>query len=497
MKGKSKLVIGVILLTGLIGCSMAPNQVENENTGLSDFANNNSNVQEVNQTQAEQTEEPSNRLPIPPLLVDENSDPSIAEYTITADYGKSEIMPNMTTSTLGYNGSILGPTIRSQAGELIILHVKNNLIDSTTVHWHGLIVPGEMDGGPHQIIETGDTWSPEFVLDQPALTAWYHPHLMGHTATQVYQGLGGLWIHDDQVSTSLGLPEAYGVDDIPLIIQDRAFYEDGSLYYNPNMMNGAVGNYIMINGKVGPFTEVPSSWLRLRLLNGSNALQHKMNFSDGSDFYQIASDGGLLEQPVKMNSIELAPGERAEILLDLRSNKKGDIISLMVSNTKSLELISNGINANDYELGNQLVEIEKWEEEDIVNERYFDLEGVAHMVSINGEIFDMNSLAFSLPIDKLEKWTVSNVSNASGGMGMMSGGTEHSFHVHGLQFQVLSRNGDLPPEGERGWKDTVFLKPGEKVEILVKFTLEGVFMYHCHNLEHEDAGMMGQFQVVK
>ncbi|MBF4695521.1 multicopper oxidase family protein [Fusibacter ferrireducens] len=491
------LSIGVILIV-LVGCTMAPNKIETGDTALTDPVSSELNVQKVEQkTEPSLAEGSSLSLPIPPLLEDENSDPAIAEYTLTADYGISEIIPNMTTNTLGYNGNLLGPTIRSKVGEAVIIHVKNNLMDSTTVHWHGLIVSGKVDGGPHQIIETGETWSPEFVLTQPALTAWYHPHLMGETATQVYQGLGGLWIHDDEASSSLGLPETYGVDDVPLIIQDRAFYKDGSLYYNPNMMNGAVGNVIMINGKVGPYAEVPSSWVRLRLLNGSNAAQHKMNFSDERPFYQIASDGGLLESPVKMTSIELAPGERAEIMVDLQSTQKGDAVFLMVSNTKSLKLVSNGTKTNNYVLKDQLVEIEKWDSADVENERYFDLEGVAHMVSINGESFDMNSVAFSLPVGRLEKWTVSNVSDSSGGMGMMSSGTEHSFHVHGLQFQVLSRNGALPPEGERGWKDTVFLKPGEKVEILVKFTLEGVFMYHCHNLEHEDAGMMGQFQVTE
>jgi FtsP/CotA-like multicopper oxidase with cupredoxin domain len=174
---------------------------------------------------------------------------------------------------------------------------------------------------------------------------------------------------------------------------------------------------------------------------------------------------------------------------------KGEQVSLVVSNKKSLTLIGDGKSTNDYTLTDRLVDLEKWHADEIVNERIFELEGMAHMVSINGERYDMNRISFLLPTDVLEKWTIYNVSGSSGGMGMMRGGTEHSFHVHGLQFQVISRNGTSPPEGERGWKDTVFLNQGETVEILVKFTLEGIFMYHCHNLEHEDAGMMGQFQV--
>lgn len=494
-KGYFTILGSLILVLTLTSCNIIPSQSENIATNEQGKVDNNV-TEDVNDTE-NKYENSAISLPIPPILEDTNPDPTVAEYTLTADYGTTEIIKGISTDTLGYNGNILGPTIRSKNGEKIIIHVNNNLEDSTTVHWHGLIVPGEMDGGPHQIIKEGESWSPEFVLEQPALTAWYHPHLMGETATQVYQGLGGLWIHDDDISASLGLPEQYGVDDIPVIVQDRAFYKDGSLYYNSNMMEGAVGNIIMINGAVAPYTEVPSSWIRLRLLNGSNAAQHEINFSDGRKFYQIASDGGLMEYPVEMSSIKLAPGERAEILVDLQSMAEADSVSLMVSNIKSLELISDGTSTNEYVLTDHLVDIEKWSTDDIVNERSFDLEGMAHMVSINGERFDMDSLSFTLSTDTLEKWTVSNVSGSSGGMGMMGGGTEHSFHVHGLQFQIISRDGTLPPEGERGWKDTVFLKPGETVEILVKFTLEGIFMYHCHNLEHEDAGMMGQFQVVE
>lgn len=477
----------ILILTGCTSSTDQPESVESLKQ---------ENTINVVSTDNESVTNNSILLPIPPILEDMNPDPKVAEYTLTAGYGLSEIMQGIKTNTMGYNGSILGPTIHSRNGEKIIIHIKNELKESTTVHWHGLIVPGEMDGGPHQIIREGETWSPDFTLEQPALTAWYHPHLMGETATQVYQGLGGLWIHDDDISTSLGLPQQYGVDDIPVIIQDRAFYKDGSLYYNPNMMDGAVGNVIMINGVLEPYKSVPSSWVRLRLLNGSNSVQHMISFSDGRFFYQIASDGGLMESPYEISSINLAPGERAEILVDFRDLDKGDAVSLIVSNLKSLELIGDGSSSNDYILSEHLVDIDKWNADDIINERKFDLEGMAHMVSINGERFDMNSVSFTLPTGVLEKWVVSNVSGSSGGMGMMGGGAEHSFHVHGLQFQVLSRN-DLPPlEGEQGWKDTVFLKQGETVEILVKFTLEGVFMYHCHNLEHEDAGMMGQFRVI-
>lgn len=484
MKIIKYMLMGIVLMGMLSACQ----------TGTTLNSSVDSNLPQVYDSQ-EANRIFDRQLPIPDLLEDMNPDPEIAEYYLNAGKGKHEIIEGFITEVMGYNGNILGPTIMSKTGEKVILHVENNLGERTTVHWHGLIVPGEMDGGPHQIIDDGETWSPEFIIEQPALTAWYHPHLMGTTATQVYQGLAGMWIHQDDVE--LGLPDTYGIDDIPIIIQDRAFTQSGSLYYNTNMMNGAVGNYIMINGQVGSYKDVPSSWIRLRLLNGSNSAQHELYFENGMTFYQIGSDGGLMEEPSEITSIKLAPGERAEIMVDLTAFQPNESVLLMVSGLECVEFISDGSTTNAYRLLENLVSIDDWSKEEVTNERTFYLEGMAHMVSINGEIFDMNHISFEVPLNQMEKWTVVNVSGQGGGMGMMMGETPHSFHVHGLQFQVISRNGSVPPANEKGWKDTIYLLPDEEVEILVKFSLEGIFMYHCHNLEHEDAGMMGQFSVGK
>lgn len=167
-----------------------------------------------------QTSKTKSTLPIPPLLEDKNPDPNIADFTLEPQEGETSFLPNTKTRTMGYNGSFLGPVIRVSKGEQVNVHVNNKLKEATTVHWHGLEVEGEKDGGPHQGIEPGTTWEPSFTVNQQAATLWYHPHFGGNTATQVYKGLAGLFYVDDEVSKSLNIPKEYGVNDIPLVIQD-------------------------------------------------------------------------------------------------------------------------------------------------------------------------------------------------------------------------------------------------------------------------------------
>ena len=255
-------------------------------------------------------------LPIPVLLEDKNPDINISDYYIIAQEGKTNFIGNKQTLTMGYNGSYLGPVIKVRRGEEVRMHVTNELNDSTSVHWHGLELEGPADGGPRQVIPAGAKWEPSFTINQPAATLWFHPHVIGTTAMQVYYGLAGLLIVEDENTESLNLPNEYGVNDIPLIIQDRSFNEDGSFMYIDNMMDGAFGEYIMVNGAITPFLEVEQRKMRFRILNGANARNFNIGLSDNNEFYQIASDGGLLERPLVNDSLFISPGERAEIIID-------------------------------------------------------------------------------------------------------------------------------------------------------------------------------------
>ena len=212
-----------------------------------------------------------NMLKIPALLQDQNPDPHIAEFILDVQSGQTDFLGSRLTETLGYNGSYLGPVIRIKKGEEVNIRVNNHLGFPTTIHWHGLVVDGENDGGPHQGIHPSESWSPTFIVGQDAATLWYHPHLMGDTANQVYYGLAGLIYIDDENSEQLNLPKEYGVNDIPLIVQDRSFNRDGSFAYRTTMMGVVAGDTIMINGTVSPFLNVTKGNIRFRILNASNS----------------------------------------------------------------------------------------------------------------------------------------------------------------------------------------------------------------------------------
>lgn len=341
------------------------------------------------------------------------------------------------------------------------------------------------------MIKSDEIWEANFIIEQPAATFWYHPHIMDITGKQVYMGLAGLFYIDDEISASLDIPKDYGVDDIPLIIQDRSFDRNGNLVYDfpQNMMNdGMIGDIIMINGTVNPNFQIRKDLMRFRILNGSNANLYTIRISDNSTFYQIASDGGFLEKPVSLKELTLSSGERAEILVDFSSYTKGDVPSLVVNNNTALNFEIDDMENSSYAIPEYLTEVPRIDIEKASNQRTFRLQGMGNMVSINGKIMDMSRIDEFVSLNSTEIWEVTTV-------GQMMHSLGHPFHIHGVKFQVISRNDNPPPENEMGWKDTVMVYPAETVKVIMQFTKPGLFMYHCHNLEHEDAGMMGQFKV--
>ncbi|SFC01896.1 Multicopper oxidase with three cupredoxin domains (includes cell division protein FtsP and spore coat protein CotA) [Alkalibacterium subtropicum] len=445
------------------------------------------------ETEDSQTER-ANKLPIPPLLDDKNPEEGKAEFDLNVQYGKKEFIEGQETNTLGYNGDYLGPVIRVDKGDDVKINVNNGLDEPTTVHWHGLEVPGEMDGGPHQVVDPATSWQPHFTIDQPAATLWYHPHLLHKTGEQVYKGLAGLFYIEDEQSKELDIPKEHGVNDIPLVIQDKRFSDNGEMPYELNMrdvMNGFLGDTVLVNGAIAPELDVKNEVIRLRLLNGSNARSYDFNFSDRSAFHQIASDGGFLETSIEMNELSLAPAERAEILVDFSDYRVGDEIVLRDGNDEVMKINIVEESTDSSDIPESLVDIVEYDREEVVKTRRFVMSGMGPMVAINDKQMDMDRIDEHLNLNELEEWVISN---DSAGMGMM-GETPHPFHVHGVQFQVIERNGVEPPLNEQGWKDTVMVESGEEVRILAKFKQKGLFMYHCHILEHEDAGMMGQFLV--
>ena len=268
-------------------------------------------------------------LPIPDLLTTDARN----RIQLTIGAGQSTF-GEKTATTWGYNGNLLGPAVKLQRGKAVTVDIYNQLTEETTLHWHGLEVPGEVDGGPQGIIPPGGKRSVTLNVDQPAATCWFHPHQHGKTGRQVAMGLAGLVVIEDDEILKLMLPKQWGIDDVPVIVQDKKFNADGQIDYQLDVMTAAVGWFgdtLLTNGAIYPQHAAPRGWLRLRLLNGCNARSLNIAASDNRPLYVIASDGGLLAEPVKVTELPMLMGERFEVLVDVSDGKAFDLVTLPVS----------------------------------------------------------------------------------------------------------------------------------------------------------------------
>ena len=268
-------------------------------------------------------------LPIPDLLTADASN----RMQLIVQAGQSSFA-GKTATTWGYNGSLLGPAVKLSKGQSVTVDIHNQLAEETTLHWHGLEIPGEVDGGPQGIIPAGGKRSVTFTPDQRAATCWFHPHQHGKTGHQVAMGLAGLVLIEDEEIRKLMLPKQWGIDDVPVIIQDKQFSADGQVDYQLDIMTAAVGWFgdtLLTNGAIYPQHAAPRGWLRLRLLNGCNARSLNIAASDNRPLYVIASDGGLLAEPVKVTELPMLMGERFEVLVDVSDGKAFDLVTLPVS----------------------------------------------------------------------------------------------------------------------------------------------------------------------
>ena len=452
----------------------------------------------------------ANRLRIPPLLAPHIDAKGRKVFDLTVEQGTSSFLPGRTTTTFGANGGYLGPTLRASRGDTVVVNVHNELPETTTLHWHGMHLPAVDDGGPHQTIAPGSTWSPTWQIDQPAATLWYHPHPDHRTAEQVYRGIAGLFILDDAHTAKLPLPKRYGIDDIPLILQDKRLAPDGSLDFADGAPRndgttvfahtGRLGTTILVNGTYDPHVAVSERLIRFRLLNASDARVYNLGFSDDRAFALIATDGGLIERPRAMRRLQLAPGERAEIVATFRAGERVVLHSFapdLGRNTFGAGLNGDGDSFDVLQiraasalraagrLPTRLATLPPVEPSKATRTRHFVLQ---HSDRINGHTMNMTRVDATVVADSTEIWDV-------------EGFIPHDFHIHGVSFRVIGYGpGPLPPQLD-GWKDTVFVPPFVTVRLLVVFgpyaDARHPYMFHCHILQHEDNGMMGQFVVVR
>jgi len=455
------------------------------------------NVNTVGERQFEQ------ELRIPPLLEPRADGAGRKVFDLDLQQGRAELLPGTTAETWGINGPHLGPTLRAERDDQVTVNVDNALPEATTIHWHGMHLPAEADGGPHQVIEPGESWSPSWTIDQPAASLWYHPHLMGATEDHVYRGLAGMFLLDDPEASALPLPSEYGVDDIPLIIQDKRLNDDGSLDFSQSTISpiGRLGDEILVNGTHDPYVEVADRLVRLRLLNASTARIYDIGFADDREFDLIGTDGGLLEAPERISRVQLSVGERAEIVVELEAGEEAVLRSLepdlgtnafegrFAGADDSFDLLA--LRAADElndspDLPAKLVAQEGPQESEASGVRRFELGNR----DINGARMDMARIDQVVEVGATEVWEVENTS-----------GTPHNFHVHDVRFRIIDYAGEPPPAQLSGLKDTVYLPPGETVRFATAFEDYAdpsvPYMFHCHILEHEDRGMMGQFVVVE
>ncbi len=458
-------------------------------------------------------------LPVPDTLVGPN-------ISLTMHKDSVQFFPSGSkTYTYAYNQyAYLGPTLIFEQGQNMNITVTNDINDTTTVHWHGIHLPSKWDGGPHTEIMAGDTWNPQFTVMDKAATYWYHPHMHMKTALQAIKGAAGFIIVRDPNEAALSLPRKYGVDDYPLVIQCQQYDAN-----NQAMPLGMQDSTIMVNGAranngYSVYGNFPAQMVRLRILNGSGERAFNFGFSGNIPFKQIASDGGLLNQPFDTTRVRLAPGERAEIVVNL-TGMQGQIIQLMSyaselpmgvqggptmpmpPGSPPMDSPLNGIDFNIMQINivaptaNGLTAISNVLETsvpydpltaDVTRTIRFTADSAMVMDGpfyFNDSSFNMDRIDMVIPINHTEVWKLVNETMVG-----------HPFHIHDVQFYLFDRNGSLPHEGERGRKDVVFIPTGDSVLFVTKFEdfADSVvpYMYHCHILMHEDAGMMGQFLVV-
>lgn len=453
---------------------------------------------------------PERNLPIVPLDDGVADGSGGRQFALTVQRGSSQVLSGINTPTLGYNGAMLGPALRLRTGERTTIRVRNDLDEITTAHWHGLVVPPGADGSPHQPIAPGASWEASFTVANPAATCWFHPHTHGSTGRQVVSGLAGLLIVDDGSVAPTVLPDTWGIDDVALVLQDKRFTTEGRIDYTltaNDRLVGYSGDRLLVNGMFGPTWRAPQQWVRLRLLNGCNARILVLRLSDATPMLQIANEAGMLTAPLARSNLTLAPGERAEVLVDFSSASAGQVTRLLASTAGGGMGMGIGMgSATGTEVTALTMRVDLSRQAGAMSSpptrlstgpvvsagpgstvRTFSLDGgmMASPFTINGRSFDIARIDLVVPAGAVEIWRFVNAT-----------GMAHPMHVHGVRMSILSRDGGAPAAYEQGLRDTFVVDAMQTVNMVVQTPLQASsvpLMFHCHILEHEDAGMMGQF----
>jgi spore coat protein A, manganese oxidase len=428
-------------------------------------------------------------LLVPPTLVPVSSTATEDRYELTIREGRAEIIPGELTPVYGYDGVFPGPTIRARKGRTSVVRVTNGLTFNQNVHLHGGLVPAASDGHPMQLIEPGGAFTYTYPNTQDAATLWYHDHAHGLSARTMFYGLAGFYIVEDDLEASLELPS--GDFDVPLVIQDKAFGADGELVYTENIDQGFLGDTIVVNGVVSPRFAVRRALYRLRFLNASNAREYRLELGNGDPMVQVAGDGGLLEAPVARPSVPLGPAERADVVVDFRRLAAGAQVELRngLGEGGTAAVMRFDVTGSRTSSGRVPAQLRPREEipAPTATRRWdlnFSTSGAPEW-QISGIGFDIDRIDARPRLGSTERWFFVNRSHRA-----------HPMHLHGVHFRVLERSSGGVPAGERAWKDTVMVALNETVIVQPRFLpYPGRYVFHCHNLEHQDRAMMLQMEV--
>lgn len=434
------------------------------------------------------------KLPIPPVLQPVRSDATTDYYQITMKKAQVNILPGLTTEIWGYNGITPGPTIKQRLGRKSVVRFINNSVGvPTSVHLHGMASLPQYDGYAEDLTPPG--YYKDYVYpNNRAATIWYHDHAIHNTARNVYMGLAGMYIVQDEVE--LGLPLPKDQYDVPLIIQDKQFTRSGRLVFDTQGEKSQFGDVILVNGAPWPRMEVAARKYRFRVLNGSISRSYNLALSNGADFIMIGTDAGLMSAPVSVKNFRLGMAERYEFIIDFSKYAVGTRIVL-----RNLDLPNN----DDYDGTDQIMRfdvvrsepdnssipstlrtIETIPESSAVRTREFRYERSNGLWVVNGRVWNNKRVDANPQLGDVEIWKLYN----------NSGGWFHPIHIHLIDCLMLDRNGKPPLPYERGWKDVFYVGENESVRVIGRYGPNtGKYMSHCHNTVHEDHDMMNQFEV--
>ncbi|WP_418889020.1 multicopper oxidase domain-containing protein [Pasteurella testudinis] len=405
---------------------------------------------------------------------------------------------NKKVEAWGFNGLYLGPTIRCKQGDFVRLNYRNQLPQSISIGLQGLQVSGELYGGIGRQFQPSTSWAPIVPITQPAATCWYHADTLAHSAYQVYRGLVGMWWIDDTESRKAKLPNKYGINDIPLILQDLSLNNQGEQLFNLNQSQ-FLGNRLFVNGGEAPYLNVARGWVRLRILNASVSRSYQLNFDDGRSMLVLAGSLGFLPQLREVRSVFVPPGERIEILVDLNeggnvsliSGEKRGLFDKMTSwfadddelrDNTVLELRPDGLNS----VFNQQPDFQRQEQlsrqVEIAQQRDFLID--VDNALINQQKFDPRRVDVNARLGSYERWNLT----ASAPIG---------FSVQGAKFMLESFNGQQVDASQLSWRDTVWINGN--ISILVKFEHTSSnnypFTFGSSDLMLADKGCMGMLVV--